>query len=113
MRRMRADARAALRAAYGGAASAALRGAARRRVRPQALARLACGFAQLPAVYAALEAAGASRLEESYSADGASVQLRVRCDAAAAPGLDAALADATAGRVRLQPEAGDAAQQGE
>ena len=81
------------------------------RVRPQAVVLVRCSFAQRGAVYAALDAAGAARLREEYAPDGASLQLTARLPAACAAALDAALADATAGRVRLQeapPEAGEA-----
>lgn len=70
-------------------------------MRPQLLARLRCTFAQVGAVYAALEAAGAVRLADEYQPDGG-VTVRVRLDASSAPALAAALADATAGRVRLE-----------
>ena len=83
---------------------------ARVRVRPQVQARVRCSFAQRGAVYAALDAAGASRLAEEYAPDGASLTVVLQLPAADAPALDAALADATSGRVRLetQPEAAEA-----
>jgi hypothetical protein len=73
------------------------------RVRPQRAARLRCTFAQLGVVYGALDALRATRLEELYAPDGA-VLLRVRLNAADAPALATALADATAGRVRLEED---------
>jgi hypothetical protein len=62
-------------------------------------------------VYAALDAAGAERLSEEYAADGASLTVTLRLPVACAAALDAALADATSGRVRLeaQTEADDGA----
>jgi len=80
-------------------------------VRPQALVAVSCSFAQRGAVYAALDAAGAERVAEDYAPDGATLRLTARLPAADAAALDAALADATSGRVRLEeatPE-GDAA----
>lgn len=85
--------------AYGGAASAALQAAPRRLVVATVNAAVSFAFSDSGAVYAVLDSCGAERMKESYSADGAMLSVRVYASAASA--LDAALADATSGRVRL------------
>ena len=89
---------------YGGAASAALRAAPRVRVQHSGVYSLLCGYGDVGAVYSALDAAQAQRLEETHelSHDGsAGVRLRIRLALANSDALSAALASATAGRVAL------------
>lgn len=89
---------------YGGAAAAALRAAPRVRVQHQAVFTVACGYGDVGAVYAALDAAQAERLDEAHqlSDEGsAAVRLRVRVALARSDALSLALASATAGRVAL------------
>ncbi|MFO8072448.1 MAG: YigZ family protein [Polyangia bacterium] len=84
--------------AYGGAAAECLRGAEKLEVRPRARSRLEVPFAEIGAVHTVLERVGAIKLGESYGQSG--VALDVELDAERAAELDAALGDATRGRVR-------------
>lgn len=88
--------------AYGGAAAECLRLAAR--VPLVALADLAfhCGFADLGAAHAALDAAAAEKREETF--DAAGVTLHVRLPADRAQTLKTRLRDATRNRVRFVME---------
>ncbi len=87
--------------AYGGAASAALREGGRERVVPTLHARVACSYADVGVVYAALDAHGAQRTGETHGEGGADLTLSLSVRASAADALAAALADSTAGRARL------------
>ena len=73
-------------------------------MRPQLDGRVQCSFAQRGAVYACLEALSAVRLGEAFGADGATLTVAVRLPAACAPALDAALREATSGRVRFDTD---------
>ena len=88
--------------AYGGAAAECLRLAGR--VPLLALAELAfhCGFADLGAAHAALDAAEAEKLDESFDATG--VVLRARLPADRVDALKTRLRDATRDRVRFVME---------
>lgn len=83
--------------AYGGSASECLRTAPTRVVRARVRVALEAGFTEMGAVYAVLERLGIERLGEDYRADG--VVLEVELDQRDLPGLEAAMADATRGRV--------------
>lgn len=89
--------------AYGGAAREALRAAPKQQRTPQLALRLRVPFDQLGPVYPLLEQHGAAKENESYEDDG--VLLSIRVEAAAAPALARALADATSGRVVAEPAA--------
>ena len=71
-------------------------------MRPQREASVRCAFGDRGTVYAAIDAAGGARLAEAYAPDGATLILAVRVPVSDAEALDAALKDATAGRVRLE-----------
>lgn len=88
--------------AYGGAAAECLRLAARMPL--VALADLAfhCGFADLGTAHAALDAAEAEKLDESFDASG--VVLRARLPADRVDALKTRLRDATRDRVRFDME---------
>jgi uncharacterized YigZ family protein len=85
--------------AYGGTAAECLRVAARIELHPQRVLRLTAPFEVLGAVYPLFEQHGVERGAEEYSAEGVSLELRVRADRAEA--LERALRDATRGRARV------------
>lgn len=87
--------------AYGGAAAECLRRAGRRPLIALSEFDIACPFADLGAVHAALIAVDAARLDERFDADGA--VLRVRLPAEHADALTQRLRDATRDRARLSP----------
>ncbi|MFD0727389.1 IMPACT family protein [Lysobacter brunescens] len=87
--------------AYGGAAAECLRRAGRRPLIVLSEFDIACPFADLGAVHAALIAIDAARLDERFDADGAI--LRVRLPAEHADALALRLRDATRDRARLSP----------
>lgn len=84
--------------AYGGTAAECLRRAERRVIVPQAWLRLECGFEHLGELHAVLEAHGATKLAEHYTAEG--VQLDVQLRAGQVDGLTSTLRDATRGQAR-------------
>jgi len=90
--------------AYGGAARECLRRAPRVFIKRRARLRLAATFDLLGPVNGVLERFGALRESEEFGAEGAGMVVSVPEEDAA--GLAAALADATAGRVRAEA-AGD------
>ena len=85
--------------AYGGAAAECLRTAPRRLLVTLRELRLRAGFEDLGAVHAALAAAGAEKLAETFDADG--VLLRVSVADARVDALRVQLRDATRDRARL------------
>ncbi len=86
--------------AYGGTAAECLRVAPRVELHPRRTLRVAAPFEVLGALYPILESHGVERGAEAYSAEGVSLELRVRADRAEA--LERALRDATRGRVRIE-----------
>lgn len=82
--------------AYGGAAAECLRTAPRAPVVALVEAALAFPFESTGAVHAALAAQGAHKLDESFTADG--VRMRIRLPAAAVGALKIRLRDATRDR---------------
>ncbi len=87
--------------AYGGSASECLRTAQACVIRHRVRARVQAGFTDLGAVYAVLERSDVERLGEDYRAEGLVVELEL--DERDLDDLSRSLADATRGRVRLQP----------
>ena len=85
--------------AYGGAAAECLRRADKRPLIVFAELEFACPFANLGDAHAALNAAGASKSDERFDADG--VTLRVRLPADRVDDLKTRLRDATRDRVRF------------
>jgi len=85
--------------AYGGTAAECLRLAQRVELHPLLEVRVAVPFDLLGVLYPILEQHGVERSAESYSAEGLSLELRVREDRAAA--LEDALRDATRGRAQI------------
>jgi uncharacterized YigZ family protein len=85
--------------AYGGAAAECLRRAEKRPLIVFAELEFACPFANLGDAHAALNAAGASKIDERFDAEG--VNLRVRLPAERIDDLKTRLRDATRDRVRF------------
>lgn len=85
--------------AYGGTAAECLRHADKRPLIAYAELEFACPFAHLGDAHAALNAAGASKSDESFDADG--VTLRVRLPVDRVDDLKTRLRDATRDRVRF------------
>jgi len=85
--------------AYGGSAAECLRTATRREVIEMAEIDVACPFADLAAVHAALPVFGAEKLGEDFAADG--VHFRLRLPASELPALANHLRDATRDRARV------------
>ncbi|HEY2397036.1 MAG TPA: YigZ family protein [Rudaea sp.] len=85
--------------AYGGCAAECLRGAARRTLIVSSRVELALAFSALPLLHSRLAELGAEKLGETFSGDGAVVQLRLPSDRLDA--LRVLLADLTRGRVQL------------
>lgn len=85
--------------AYGGCAAECLRAADKIERIESTRLRLAFAFDDTGAVHAALAAAGAERLAESFGGEGAQLDVRLPADRAAA--LKAQLRDATRNRIRL------------
>lgn len=88
--------------AYGGAAAECLRLAGRVPLVATTEFAFHCGFADLGAAHAALDAAGAVKLDETFDADGA--HLRARLPADRLDALKTRLRDATRDRVRFVTE---------
>jgi uncharacterized YigZ family protein len=85
--------------AYGGTAAECLRLAPRVELLPRVTLRVEAPFEVLGALHPLLEQHGAERGAEAYSADGLSLELRVREDRAES--LERALRDATRGRAKV------------
>lgn len=88
--------------AYGGCAAECLRLGSRRPLIAYAQLQLAYPFEDTGAVHAALMQFGAEKLDETFAADGAQVQLRLPADHVAP--FKAQLRDATRDRTRISVE---------
>lgn len=91
--------------AYGGAAAECLRQAERRIVVPHVTARLHCAFEHAASAHAALSAHAATKLDESYDAEGLTLTLHL--PQAQLDALAATLRDASRGQARLALIEGD------
>ncbi|MCI4567419.1 YigZ family protein [Lysobacter sp. CFH 32150] len=89
--------------AYGGAAAECLRTAPRRPLIAMRELELRAGFDDIGALHAALAAHGGDKLDESFTAEG--LRLRVRLPADRVEGLKLQLRDATRNRVRFDDNA--------
>jgi putative IMPACT (imprinted ancient) family translation regulator len=86
--------------AYAGAARECLRAAPRAEVSPRVVLRAAVPYGALGAAYTAAEAHGAASLGEAYPGGGAGgVELRLSVPAGRVAALQAALRDASSGRI--------------
>jgi len=86
--------------AYGGAAAECLRIAERIELIEQVEVTVHCAFEHLGSVHGLIAACGADKLDESFTADGVSLALRLPADRLEA--LKSGLRDATRGRASLR-----------
>ena len=86
--------------AYGGCAAKCLQSAARVPIVPKTEIVLTVGFEDIGVLYPIIDRFGAEKLAENYTADGLEIRLRVDQDACRA--MQAALTEASAGRIEMR-----------